>query len=94
MKTALLIVLQLAASGSDAYFTHVNSTYPHFREHNFIARPFMGSTSGQVIFFGGGAALKIGAVALLRKRHPRFADALALAGIADNAYGAGFSATH
>lgn len=95
MKTALFIILQLASSGSDAYFTHRNAMTPRFHEYNPIARPFVGSTRGTVIYFGGGAALKIGAVCLLRKRgHQRFADALALAGIADNAGAAIFSATH
>jgi hypothetical protein len=94
MKTILLVALQLAASGSDAYFTHRNELTPKFREHNPLVAPFVGSTHGQVIFFGAGAALKVGGAHLLRRHHPRLADSLAVAGIADNAFGAAFSATH
>ena len=94
MKTALLIALQLAASGSDAYFTH-RAINPRYHEHNPIARPFVKTTAWQVSYFSAGAAIKITIPILLRKRHhPKLADTLAIAGIADNAVAAAYSATH
>lgn len=92
MKTALLIVLQLAASGSDAYFTHRN--LEHGREDNPIVRPFVGNTSKQVIYFSSMAAMKIVIPHLVRKKHSRMADVMAVAGIADNTEAAAWSATH
>jgi hypothetical protein len=95
VKTFLLIALQLAASGSDAYFTHRNQSMPRHYENNPVAAPFVHSTRGQVAFFASGAAARIVVPTLLRKHwHPRLADAFAIEGIAENAAGAGFSATH
>ena len=95
MKTALLIALQLAASGSDAYFTHRNAARPHFCETNPIARPFMKSTPAMVAFFGAGAAVNIAIPHLLRRHHHEaLARTAALAGIADNTQAAIYSALH
>jgi hypothetical protein len=95
MKTAILIVLQLAASGSDAYFTHRDHLYRRFYETNPIARPFVGSTRGQILYFGSGAAMKISVAHVLRTHgHTKFAEAFALSGIADNSIAAAYSATH
>jgi hypothetical protein len=95
MKTALMIIFQLAASGTDAYYTNRGAERPYFVEHNVIIRPFIKSTPSRVAFFSAGAAGKIVVPILLRKRHrERFADALALAGIVDNAEGATYTATH
>ena len=95
MKTAILIALQLVASGSDAYFTHRNALTPAFHEYNPVARPFVRSAPGQMLYFGGQAALKIAAVHLLKKRgHTKVARGFGLAGIADNASCALYSATH
>ena len=47
---------QLAASGADAYITDWGRQQPNFRELNPVARPFMGSRAGLVVFFGAGAA--------------------------------------
>lgn len=95
MKTALLIILQLAASGSDAYFTNRNAHGPGFYELNPIARPFVRSQRTLAAYFATGAAVKIAVPIMLRKHHhQRLADAIAIAGIADNAGAATFSATH
>jgi hypothetical protein len=94
MKTALFILLQLAASGADAYYTNRNAMTPLFREHNPIARPFMGTRASRIDYFSITAAGKIAVFTLLRKRHSRTADGIAVAGISDNAFAAAFSATH
>ena len=39
MKTLLLIALQLAANGADAYYTNRNLHQQNFVEHNVIAQP-------------------------------------------------------
>jgi F420-0:gamma-glutamyl ligase-like protein len=95
LSTILLIVLQLAASGSDAFFTRRNATRPYFHELNPVARPFVSSEIGTVGYFAGGAAVQISIPFLLRKHgHRRLAETLALTGIADNAVSATYSATH
>lgn len=95
MKTIFLIVAQLVASGSDAYITNCNAHGPQFSERNPIARPFVRSQSSLAAYFAGGAAVKIAVPIMLRRRHhQRLADAIAIAGIADNAGAATFSATH
>ena len=95
MKTALLIIMQLAASGSDAYYTHRCMQFPVHSEKNPIARQFVGSTSGQVFYFSAGAALKIvGAYWLRKHHHQKWADVAAVTGVADSAGGALYSATH
>jgi hypothetical protein len=91
----LLIVLQLAASGSDAYFTHRNLTRPGFYEHDPIARPFVRDTPHLVGYFSADAAVKIGTAELLRKFHHRRISAIvSVGGITDSAYFASYSATH
>lgn len=95
MKSALLIILQLAATGSDAYFTNRNAQMRGFQEHNPISRPFMGSTSFRVSYFSAEAAGKVAVPILLRKKHhEHMALAFSAAAIADNAEGATYSAAH
>lgn len=95
MKTALLIIAQLAASGSDAYFTDRNMYSAHAHESNPLARPFIGTRPGRVAYFSVTTAAKITIPIMLRKRrHGRTADTLAMVGIADTAGGAVYSATH
>lgn len=95
MKTFLLIMLQLGASGADAYFTNRNQQGPHAYELNPIARPFLKTTPSRVLYFSSGAALKITVPVLLRKRHhDRLALTFSLAGIADNGAAAAYSAAH
>jgi hypothetical protein len=96
MKTALLIVLQLAASGSDAYFTNRGAQSGGiFREHNPFARPFVHSTKGCVVFFSSEALAGILVPHELRKHHhAKLAMAYSLGSIASNVEGAAFTGTH
>jgi hypothetical protein len=85
-------VSQLAASATDAYATYRNMERSHFRENDPIARPFMGSTAGLVTFFTLDAGVKLGSAALLRHYgHARWARAVQVFGVADNAEGGFFS---
>lgn len=85
-KVAIWIILQLVASGGDAYTTHIGLQGRHF-ERNPIARPFMHTTGGQVVFFGGQTAVKIAVPVILRhQHHNKLADIFSVAGIAENAY--------
>lgn len=95
-KHVLLIILQLAAAGNDAYWTHRNTQSQWgYRENNPIARPFVKSTSGTVLYFSITTGLQLTTPEILRKRgHNKLADVTALAGIADNASGAVYSAIH
>ena len=54
----------------------------------------MGTRESRIDYFSITAAGKIAAFILLRKKHARFADGVAIAGISDNAAAAIFSATH
>src|SRR5271166_4991087 len=88
-RTLLIIALQLAANGADAYYTYDNMGRPHFHEVDPVASPFTHNTSTLV----GGSALSIaGSLLLERKlRHQgktRWADALAAAQVAGHTYGA------
>lgn len=94
-KRLLLLALQLAASGSDAYFTHRNQELPRHYEMNPVARPFIGSTPGLAGYFTAEATAKIVLAHEFRiHHHPALADASASLGIADNVFGATYSATH
>jgi len=85
-------VSQLAASATDAYATYRNMERSHFRENDPIARPFMGSTAGLATFFTLDAGVKLGSAAVLRHYgHARWARAVQLFGVADNAEGGLFS---
>ena len=93
MRT-LIILLQLAACGSDDFYTHRNIA-AHLSELNPIAKPFVFSTRGQVAYFAGTAGIKILIpVALRRYHHRKLAWASAGGMIADNAGCAAYSATH
>lgn len=94
MKHALLlIVLQLASSGADAFYTDHILSRRYSWESNPIARPFVSSRSGRVAYFGGSAALKIALpIELRRHGHPKLAETAAWLGIVDNAQGAAYTA--
>jgi hypothetical protein len=96
MSTHILaIVLQLAASGADAYYTHRVVIDHHGTEANPIARPFMHSTGSEVAYFATTAGLKIALPPLLRRHHHnKLANIAAAAGIADNAEAATYTAMH
>lgn len=83
--TILMIILQLAASGGDAYYTNrnINLGAP---ELNPIAKPFVRTTAGRVGYFSLQTGLKITLPILLRKHgHEKLADFAGWYGIADNA---------
>lgn len=92
MKTVLLIVLQLGASGSDAYFTN-RDMGRHFHENDPIARPFISSRMGAAAYFSATAAAQI-LIPRMFHKHKAISTELSLAGIADNSLGAAYSAKH
>jgi hypothetical protein len=95
VKTLLFVVLQLAASGSDAYYTDRFMSSRYGSEGNPLARPFVQTRTDRVLYFSGQTGLKLGAVYLLKKRgHGKLAESVAIAGIADNAVATAYSATH
>lgn len=102
MKTSLLLILlQLASAGNDAYWTNhnVQSSFAshHYKnyENNPIARPFVKSTTGCVVYFSASAATHIAAAHLLRKHHhDRIADFVLVEGIVDHGVSGGYSAAH
>jgi hypothetical protein len=86
----LVLVLQLASSGADAWTTHRGLSEPGHFERNPLARPFVGSTAGQVAFFGGGAGIKLALPWALRCHgHGRMATVAEWTGIADSGVAAG-----
>ena len=93
MKTILLIALELAASGSDAYFTHRNLTTFPFREHNPIMQPFVRNTPSMVITFAASSGGFIFSEHWLRRHGKgKFADTLAAGDISAHIWGAAYSA--
>lgn len=98
MKTLVLILLQLAATGADAYYTdrgmgrnpltHVN------RETNPIARPFVQTRADRIAYFSVTAGIKIAVPRLIHKKHPKLATAAEIAAIVDSAEAAAYSGTH
>lgn len=94
-KHLFIVILQLAASGADAYFTDVNQHRPLHHEQNPIARPFVGSTPGLIAYFGAQTVIKLTLRSWFRKRgHRRIAEIVEAAGILDNATCATNSALH
>lgn len=92
MKSALLIILQLASSGADAYFTQRNFGHD-FRENDPIARPFVRNTKDLAISSAAFAGAKIYLPHLLRQHgHSKAALTMELSGIALNTAGAVSSA--
>ena len=91
-KHLLIVVLQLVASGADAYYTDKNQHLPRHYELNPIARQFIGSRPSLIGYFGAQTALKLELPTLLRKRgHGRMAETVQAAAILDNASGATIS---
>ena len=91
MKT--LILLMLASTASDAYYTHRNLLTG--RECNPIVRPFVASTRAQVMYFSIDASATISAAYLFRQRHHnRLGKSILAAEAVDHATGAAFSAAN
>lgn len=93
MKHVLLvIILQLASTGGDAYFTNRNMQMGA-REMNPSVRPFVQSQASRIFFFSASAAFKIAVpIELRRHRHNKIATAAEILGIVDSAQGAAISA--
>jgi hypothetical protein len=92
--TLLLDVVQLAATGADAYATDRNRQTFGFHEFNPVARPFVRNRPTLIAYFSIQAAVKIVAVHWLRPRHRRLAITVRAYSIADNAAGAAWSLSH
>jgi|HubBroStandDraft_1064217.scaffolds.fasta_scaffold314239_1 hypothetical protein len=88
----VLAVVQLAATGADAYYTNRNIQRYHGEELDPIERPFVHNPATLTALFATEAAGTIYSSYWLRKHdHGRMADAGALSLIASHAYGATFS---
>jgi hypothetical protein len=96
MKTSLLLILlQLAASGNDAYWTDRNMHTPHFHEDNPTSALFVHNRPSLIAYVSISAAGRIALTHVLRKHHHnRLATALAVTSIADNVYGGVTSAAN
>jgi hypothetical protein len=85
----LMIVLQLAANGADAYYTNRNIHRQNFHELNPVARPFTRNTLTLGLTSAAGTGLTLYGESLLRKHgHQGFADAAAAVDISGHTYGA------
>lgn len=93
---AVLVMLQLAASGTDAYYTNRNMQLKGATEHTTYARPFVTrGTAGVVTFFALDAGIKLEVAHLLRRKtKPLVGNGFAVVGITDNTIGAAYSASH
>jgi hypothetical protein len=90
----ILILLLLASTASDAYYTHRNLSTGG-RESNPIVRPFVQSTRSQVLFFSADIGATLAFSHLLRKHHhSHLGEALMLEEITAHSAGAAFSAAH
>ncbi len=91
--TILLILLQLASSGADGYYTDRAFHQWRPQEQNPIARPFVQNRGSRIAYFGVTTGLKIAMpIELRRRHHEKLASAFAIAGIADSLGAAGFTA--
>jgi hypothetical protein len=87
-RTVLMIVLQLAASGTDAYYTNKNLEN-RGGENNPLVQPFMGSRPDRIAYFSVSTGIKIGLpLVLRRKHHNKLARLAEVLSISDNAIGA------
>jgi hypothetical protein len=88
----LLAVVQLAATGADAYFTNRNMQRNHGEELDPIERPFVHNPATLTALFATEAAGTIYSSYWLRQHdHAKMADAGTASLIASHAYGATFS---
>jgi hypothetical protein len=88
-RTLLLIALQLAANGADAYYTNRNIRNGNFHETDLIAKPFTHGTVSMSAWAAAGMAGTLYSEMWLRHRgHGRWADALAIGDVSGHTYGA------
>lgn len=89
----LILLLQLSATGNDAYWTDRNLQQCSHCEYDPIARPFVKNRAGLVAYFSASAAVKIAVPYELRKHHHgKIARVLEVYGIGDSVYGGTISA--
>lgn len=94
-KHLLAVVLQLAASGADAYYTDRALHRPGWREHNPVTRTLVHDRGTLAAYFSVTAAGHVALPYWLRRRgHGKLAGWAGVEGIADNAEGAAYTATH
>jgi hypothetical protein len=94
-KHALMILLQLAASGADSYLTNRNMHQNNPHEANPIARPFVRHEFPLAGYFAATAAGHVLAAEQLRAhQHSRLAALAEVEGLVDNAGCAFYSARH
>lgn len=96
MKTVLLIILQLAAQGGDAWSTarmmnSINYRTYHFTENDPLAVPFVYNTRSLVITNAIAAPLSVLAPLKLRKHHRRMAELIQWSQIAGNSAGMAYT---
>lgn len=93
MKHAILmLVLQLASNGADAYLTNRNLHTPRFVERNPLERPFVHNTGTLAGSFAVETSGALYLEHLLRKRgHAKLATALELDEICGHGFSAGYS---
>ena len=94
-RVIMVTGLQLATTGLDAWRTDINRQ-SHGTEADPVARPFVLGGRGRLVgYFGCQVALKLLLPRLVRRMgHPRVAAAMEVYGIADSAWGAGYSWAH
>ena len=86
--TVLLVILQLAAVGNDAYWTDHNLHGMHFVEHNPLAVPFVKNRPELITTMSLSAAAQVIVPRLLRKRHHNhFARFVELTTLSGDVYG-------
>lgn len=93
-KTLLLIVLQLASNGADAYFTNRSIHTAYHYETDPLARPFTRNTTWLVSSNLLATAGTLYIERKLQKKHAAISDSIALADIAGHTYGAAYTASH
>jgi hypothetical protein len=94
MKSLLLVLAQLAASGSDAYFTDRNMHDKIFKEYDPIAKPFLVNRPSLVASCSLETAAEILMPRILRKHHSKLSNALSLASVSGHTFGAIESSRH
>jgi hypothetical protein len=91
-----IVILRLAASGSDAYYTnrnlHLNLHETGFQEHNPLMRPFVHNTTDLSLSFAASNGGLTFAEYRLLKRHIKLSNAVAAIDFAGHVWGATTSA--
>jgi hypothetical protein len=93
---AWIVVLRLAASGADAYYTNRNLHYNlhevGFQEHDPLMRPFVHNTTDLSLSFAAGSCGFTFAEYRLLKGHDKLSNSVAAVDFASHVWGAATSA--